>query len=48
MGDWDTNGTSTPGVFRAGVWFLRHSATSGVAEAAFAYGAADDVPLVWR
>ena len=31
-GDWDGNGTVTPGVVRAGHWFLRNANTGGVAE----------------
>ncbi|MEA2686604.1 MAG: hypothetical protein QOE93_1799 [Actinomycetota bacterium] len=46
MGDWDGNGTKTPGVFRAGTWFLRNSNSTGVADAAFGYGNPLDYPVV--
>lgn len=32
MGDWDGDGTRTPGVFRNGLWFLRNSNTTGIAD----------------
>ncbi len=44
-GDWDANGSTTPGVVRAGTWYLRNSNTSGVADITFAYGNPDDVPV---
>src|SRR4051812_1738521 len=31
VGDWDGDGTDTPGVFRDGTFYLRNSNTSGVA-----------------
>lgn len=46
MGDWDGNGTRTPGVFRAGSWYLRNSNSLGGADVSFAFGSAGDVPLV--
>jgi len=46
MGDWDGNGTKTPGVFRGGTWYLRNSNSSGVADAAFGYGDPTDYPVV--
>jgi peptidoglycan/xylan/chitin deacetylase (PgdA/CDA1 family) len=46
MGDWDGNGTTTPGVFRSGRWYLRNSRTSGVADLVVGYGDPGDVPVV--
>ena len=46
VGDWDANGTVTPGVFRSGVWYLRNSNTSGGVNVSFSWGAATDVPVV--
>jgi SH3 domain-containing protein len=47
VGDWDGNGTSTVGVYRAGVWYLRNSNTTGShTVASFAYGGGTDIPLV--
>lgn len=45
-GDWDGNGTSTPGVFRNGMWYLRNSSTSGVANVSLSFGATGDTPIV--
>ena len=45
-GDWDGNGTRTPGVFRNGTWYLRNSNSSGVADLAFGYGNPGDYPVV--
>ncbi|MBB4951317.1 peptidoglycan/xylan/chitin deacetylase (PgdA/CDA1 family) [Kitasatospora gansuensis] len=44
-GDWDGNGSSTPGVVRGGIWYLRNSNTSGVADTTFGYGDPGDVPV---
>jgi Tol biopolymer transport system component len=44
-GDWDGNGTVTPGVVRGGTWYLRNANTSGVADASFAYGNPGDIPV---
>ncbi len=40
VGDWDGNGTQTPGVFNpsTGVWKLRNNNTTGPAHATFQYG----------
>ncbi|MDD9207915.1 hypothetical protein PU560_15775, partial [Georgenia sp. 10Sc9-8] len=46
MGDWDGNGSATPGVFRDGVWHLRNSRSAGIADLSVAYGRAGDVPVV--
>ncbi len=42
-GDWDNNGTDTPGVYNgaASYWYLRNSNTEGGGNIAFAYGAAN-------
>jgi hypothetical protein len=47
MGDWDGNGSITPGVFRPsnGTWYLRNSNTGGVADHTFQYGQAGDRPV---
>jgi hypothetical protein len=45
-GDWDGNGTKTPGVFRYGTWYLRNSNTTGVADIVVHFGNPDDVPVV--
>ncbi|MBW3538120.1 S8 family serine peptidase [Candidatus Parcubacteria bacterium] len=47
MGDWDGNGTRTPGVYRTGdsTFYLRNSNSSGAADIVFQYGAAGDKPL---
>jgi hypothetical protein len=44
MGDWDGNGSSTPAVFRSGIWSVRPS--DGFAPANFGFGQAGDVPVV--
>jgi hypothetical protein len=36
-GDWDGNGTTTPGVVRGNRWYLRDENSTGVGEYAFAY-----------
>lgn len=45
-GDWDGNGTDTPGVVRGNTWFLRNSNTGGPADISFTYGTATDIPVV--
>ncbi|MBW3547811.1 MAG: hypothetical protein KY452_06725 [Actinobacteria bacterium] len=47
MGDWNGDGTETPGVVRGNTWYLRNSNTTGVADVSFRYGNEDDVPLSW-
>jgi cell wall assembly regulator SMI1 len=37
-GDWDGNGTSTPGIYRDGTFYLRNENSQGVADITFAYG----------
>lgn len=46
MGDWDGNGSQTPGVFRAGTWFLRNTLSAGGADAVVSFGRAGDRPVV--
>lgn len=41
-GDWDGNGTVTPGVVRQNRWYLRNSNTAGPADVTFTYGRATD------
>jgi hypothetical protein len=45
VGDWDGDGKDTIGVFRAGIWFLRNTNTTGMADQTFAYGLATDQPV---
>jgi hypothetical protein len=45
MCDWNGDGHRTPGVFRRGVFYLRNSLGSGVADTVFAFGNAGDTPL---
>jgi hypothetical protein len=47
VGDWDGNGTVTPGVVRKGTWYLRNGNLGGVADVApFNYGRPGDIPIV--
>jgi hypothetical protein len=50
VGDWDGNGTVTPGVVRGNQWLLRNSATGGSATISFAFGGIGDLPVTgeWR
>jgi thermitase len=41
-----TNSTSSIGVFRNGLWYLRNSNTDGIADLAFTYGQPGDIPVV--
>jgi peptidoglycan/xylan/chitin deacetylase (PgdA/CDA1 family) len=41
-GDWDGNGTMTPGIVRGNTWYLRNSNTPGPADMVFAYGLPTD------
>jgi peptidoglycan/xylan/chitin deacetylase (PgdA/CDA1 family) len=41
-GDWDGNGTTTPGVVRGNTWYLRNANTSGGASVTFSFGRASD------
>jgi dipeptidyl aminopeptidase/acylaminoacyl peptidase len=47
MGDWDCNGTDTPGLYRQsdGFAYLRNSNTQGVADVRFFFGNPSDIPL---
>ena len=44
MCDWDGNGTSTPGVFAGGIWYVTNAA-GGAPQAVFGYGDAGDIPV---
>lgn len=48
MGDWNCDGTATPGMYREsnGFVYLRNSNTTGVAEIEFFYGVEGDIPIV--
>ena len=48
MGDWNGDGTATPGLYRQsdGFVYLRNSNTQGVADITFYFGNPGDVPLV--
>ncbi len=48
MGDWDGNGTATPGLYRQsdGFVYVRDSNTEGVADSEFFFGNPGDWPLV--
>ena len=46
MGDWNGDGVRTPGVFRAGTFYLRNTNTSGSGEIAFTFGQPGDVAVV--
>jgi hypothetical protein len=46
FGDWNGDGTKTPGVRRANQFLLRNSNTSGNAEVTLTYGVATDFPVV--
>ena len=47
MGDWDCNGTETPGLYRQsdGFAYIRNSNTFGVADVTFFMGNPSDIPL---
>ncbi|NEA53418.1 polysaccharide deacetylase family protein [Streptomyces sp. SID13666] len=45
-GDWDGNGTLTPGVVAGNTWYLRNSNTSGIADITLTYGSRGDIPIV--
>lgn len=46
VGDWDGNGTATPGIVRGDTWYLRNSDTAGPADVAFQYGFPSDRHVV--
>ena len=47
MGDWDGDGTATPGLYRPsnGLVFLRNTLTQGAADVTFSLGSPGDLPL---
>ena len=47
VGDWDCNGTETPGLYRQsdGFVYLRNSNTAGIADIRFYFGNPGDIPL---
>ncbi len=45
-GDWDGNGTATPGVWRNGTFYLRNSLSSGPADITINLGGTGDQPVV--
>lgn len=47
LGDWDCNGTATPGVWRSssGLAYLRNSLDTGIADETFYFGVPGDIPL---
>ena len=47
MGDWDCDGTDTPGLYRRsdGFAYLRNSNTTGIADVTFLFGIPGDIPL---
>jgi peptidoglycan/xylan/chitin deacetylase (PgdA/CDA1 family) len=44
-GDWDGNGTVTPGVVVGNTWYLRNSNSAGPADIVFTYGRSSDRPV---
>jgi peptidoglycan/xylan/chitin deacetylase (PgdA/CDA1 family) len=45
-GDWNGDGTITPGVVRGSVWYLRNSMSAGPPDITFVYGRAADAVVV--
>lgn len=45
VGDWDGNGTTTPGIFRDGTWYLRNTNTPGGVDAFIPWGSPNDYPV---
>ncbi|MBW3557384.1 MAG: hypothetical protein KY454_10675, partial [Actinobacteria bacterium] len=45
VGDWNGDGTDTPGVVSGNTWFLRNSNTTGTADLTFGYGNVGDRPV---
>jgi peptidoglycan/xylan/chitin deacetylase (PgdA/CDA1 family) len=41
-GDWDGNGTTTPGVVRGNTWYLRNSNSAGAADVVLRFGSVGD------
>jgi len=46
FGDWNGDGTKTPGVVRGNTWYLRSSNSAGGADIVFTFGAYGDTPVV--
>jgi peptidoglycan/xylan/chitin deacetylase (PgdA/CDA1 family) len=46
VGDWNGDGTQTPGVVRGGTWYLRNSNTSGPPDITLRWGYGYDRPVV--
>jgi hypothetical protein len=46
VGDWDSDGVDTIGVYRSGRWHLRNSNSSGFADLDVTYGASTAAPVV--
>ncbi len=46
FGDWDGDGTDTPGWYRDGVFHLRNANSAGPADIVFSYGRPGEVPVV--
>jgi hypothetical protein len=46
IGDWDSNGTSTPMIRRGNTFYVRNSNSTGAADTVFSYGDAGDTVLV--
>ncbi|MEX2554704.1 MAG: SpoIID/LytB domain-containing protein [Actinomycetota bacterium] len=45
VGDWDGDGTDTPGLVRGNVWYLNNG-TDNIADVSFAFGKTTDLPIV--
>ena len=45
-GDWDGNGTDTPGIFQEGNWYLRQTNAPGGVDAFIPWGSPGDFPVV--
>jgi peptidoglycan/xylan/chitin deacetylase (PgdA/CDA1 family) len=45
-GDWNGDGTITPGVVRGNIWYLRNTMSAGSPDITFAYGRAADAVVV--
>jgi hypothetical protein len=47
-GDWDSNGNDTVGYKAGTLWSLRNTNNAGESHVVFNFGAANDLPFVWR
>ena len=45
LGDWTGSGTSTPAVYRNGVFFFRHTLAGGASDSMLVFGLAGDLPF---